>query len=138
MAKVEFFKLKMLDEECRCCGKGRQHVCQKCDALLHKGYAVFIEVADKSTVEKKKPTGYVIATRARKLFEHGHPGTAMTPGIYFIRQTDLKQFLGDGYNNYRTIAPTKTTGRLLQSAPTYRTESNPTGSTRLITELPHR
>jgi hypothetical protein len=144
MSKLKFIRLKTLDQECRCCGKGNQHICEKCDEMLHNGYAFFIELKDSSTEERKRPTGYNIALLASQVTEHrwydGRPSEPMTPGIYFIRQADMKNFLKDDYNNFRATQHTsRVNGRLLNTAPRHRNHPvrQTAGSARQAVELRH-
>ena len=92
MSKRNFIRLKTLDVECRCCGKGREAVCDTCHTLMHNGHIIYIELKDSSTVEKKKPTGYAVAILASKVKD-------TTPGIAFIHQSQLQNFMGNEYNN---------------------------------------
>ena len=92
MSKRTFIRLKTMDIECRCCGKGRVEVCNSCDDLMHAGHIIYIELKDSSTVEKKKPTGYAVAVIASKVKD-------TTPGIAFIHQFQLQKFMGNEYNN---------------------------------------
>jgi hypothetical protein len=137
--KVEFIKLETKDDDCRCCGKGRETFCDRCWDLFQKGYSIMIEVKDNSSEQKKKPTGYSIAVAPGLLYENGHPGVPIaTNHLYFIRETDLKQFLGNGYN--KTIP-----GRFLNGTPRWKAHGgnnsfNPrtTGSSRQAVELAHK
>jgi hypothetical protein len=134
-----YIKLKTMHEECRCCGKGREWVCDSCNALLDRGHAFFIEVKDSSNEQHKKPTGYAIAFIAREAYEHGHPEVTLTPGIYFIRESDLKQFLGDGYNKFNHSARSGAPGRFLHNGAGSRprVNSGAADSSRSATELAH-
>ena len=133
-----FIKLRTMHEECRCCGKGREWVCDSCNKLLDNGHAFFIEVKNSATEIHKKPTGYAIAFKAADAYENGNPGVPLTPGIYFIKESDLKTFLGDGYNkfNHRTGS---TDGRFLSNGSRWTGSANyrPAGDTRSATELAH-
>lgn len=100
-APVNFIKLETRDVACRCCGKGRDYICENCHKLLDNGKAILIEVENNSTELKKIPTGYVIAFQANAAYVKENPAVLMTAGIYFIRETDLKEFLGNGYSKYR-------------------------------------
>lgn len=51
-----------------------------------------IELKDNSTAERKKPTGYVVAAKTEGLKD-------TTPGIGFIKRSDLQAFMGAEYNN---------------------------------------
>ena len=112
-----FIKLRTMDANCRCCGKGNQWVCDGCNNLLDTGHAFFIEVKNSATDQHKKPTGYAIAFKAADVYENGKPGEAMLPGIYFIRENDLKNFLGDGYDKLTRGNFSTNSGRFLNSTP---------------------
>jgi hypothetical protein len=136
--KFEFIRLQRLDENCRCCGRGTQHICDKCASRIRQGYSFIIEVKDNATEKKKKPTGYAIAYKTDQpcltgTYLEGKPGR-----ILFIRQSDLKDFLGNDYNNYRTRGADK--GRLLHSVRKItdpQTNSSSTAGPRQATELVH-
>lgn len=145
VAVVQAINVEIHDNDCRCCGNGRITICESCKEMLHSGYAFMIEVFDWSRKSKKKSTGYVVAFKAAQAYEHGKPGVPMQPGIYFIRETDLKTFLGDGYN--RTIKTTE----FLSKAPEWNasnkhskhghrnhSQRQSANSTRSVTELVSR
>lgn len=125
----------MLDESCRCCGKGTRHICDRCDDLLHNKGAVFlIEVTDTSNEVKKRLTGFTCTIIASKFREHGST-TPMTPGICFIRQSDLKAFLKDDYDK---INKPSRRAKFLKGSPSWhKFNSGTAGNTRSAVELPH-
>lgn len=127
-----FINIKTMYENCRCCGKGRNWVCDSCNTLINNGHAFFIEVRDLLGAQYKKPTGYVIAFKASVAYENGHPEVMLTPGIYFIEESNLKQFLGNGYNKINYGNPTKV---LRNGAKFLSPDSGTTGSPRSATEL---
>lgn len=129
-----FIKVATSDSECRCCGKGRVYVCKSCTDLLNSGYAFVLEVKDSSTQQHKKPTGYVIAFVANQAFENGDPLQPMEPGIYFVKESDLKNFLGNGYDKHHRGLH----GKFLNSSPKWaKHDRRPAKSTRSVTELAH-
>jgi hypothetical protein len=97
--KVKLIKLDTIDQECRCCGSGKVEFCDRCWDLFQKGYSIMIEVKNRSTAEKKRPTGYAIAVLPG-LIEPVAELPLQTNQIYFIREADLKEFLGDEYNRH--------------------------------------
>ena len=133
-----FINLKTVEEYCRCCGTGNQNVCPRCEGLLNNGYAFFIEVKDSSTHERKKPTGFNIAVLASQLWENGNPSSVMQPGIYFIKESDLKQFLGNGYNKPASRGQNSSSKFLTGSPKWNNSNSRPTAGKHSPTELVHR
>lgn len=123
--KLKVIQLQTEHEECRCCGKGREAFCDRCAKLNREGYAFLIEVRDNSTAEKRKPTGYSVAILASSVKD-------FQPTIYFIRATDLKEFLGNDYNKPQPI-------RFLTNRPSWNNpQSRPAERTRSVTELVSR
>lgn len=93
--------LREYDKECRCCGHGRETICNGCRKLLETGYAIYVEITNKATMEKKKPTGYSVAILVdpeKPQYNNGDFTDPITEGtIYFIRAVDLREFLKDEY-----------------------------------------
>lgn len=99
--KFEAVTMQTHDPECRCCGKGNQFVCRVCSDYLHHGFMFLLEVKDNSSEIRRYFTGYVVRIKANRIFQNGKPGVPMEPGLYVVRQTELKNFLKDQYDYKR-------------------------------------
>jgi hypothetical protein len=133
--RQKVIQLEELDRSCRCCGHGREYICDRCDDLLQNGYAVFIEVEDDSTMDRKRLTGYALAVPAHRYWIPGSRNEAMEANcIYFIHQTELKKFLGNDYRHPKggRLKPSK----FLTTAPRP-INGHPKNSTRSAAELCH-
>ena len=123
--KLKVIQLNTEHEECRCCGRGREAFCDRCGNLNKEGYAFLIEVRDNSTINRQRTTGYSVAILAASVKD-------FQPTIYFIRATDLKEFLSNDYNNPEPI-------RFLSKRPSWNNaQPGSTERTRQVTELAHR
>lgn len=139
-AKVEFLHLKTKQSNCRCCGRGKTTICDDCHNLFKKGYAFFLEVTNDSTEAARKPTGYAIAFEASKAYFPDNPAESIEPALYFIRETELKKFLGNGYSRPPGFTGHKSKTKFLNKTPRWRgnnPNNKPAGGTRSPTELAH-
>jgi hypothetical protein len=112
--RPKFIQLRKLDETCRCCGHGKEYICDTCYELLHNGYAVLIEMRDDPRPKRKKVTGNAVAILAEKFYEFETQQPITANAIYFIRESDLKQFMG---NAYRSSTDRHPATKLLTAAP---------------------
>jgi hypothetical protein len=124
MAENLFIQIPKNDSECRCCGKGKEIVCDSCYDFMNNGYLIYIELKDQSTIERIKPARNVVATKAH-LWKDPETGKPFTPGFAFIKMSDLKLTMKHEYpdpnrykqaNRFINRAPERSEHRAIESS----------------------